>query len=297
MNTQRMPGLWTVARGQLGLLVRTKYMIAIVAYMLISLVGVHVLSPEPVVAPPPWMTPPLINSLYVGLVAIGGIAAALAWVYDAPRDRRYHWAMPVPRETHDILRVAAGAIWLMVAIALFGAVALFAEDRLVREQWLSSAPLYWVGLFMVPVLAYLLCTIATLLSGRPLLWLGGAILVALILNSKPVAQYAPPLADVGIALFDDEHPPSLGAALTGWYQVSPWNSGREQHRVYLATSRDYYANAGLLPPVRDRLGASVEARRYDGIPLQPRRWLQSLLVWYVIAFCGIALAVRRRPDV
>jgi hypothetical protein len=247
----RLPSLMTVARAQLLLLVRMKYAAAIIGLALAQLFIVHVL-----IDPVP-DGKPVHDEIYYALVGYGAVAAALMWASEPPANRRYHWAMPVTRETHDVLRVIAGAVWLLVAIAAFAVVAWIAEDAAVRDQWLRHAPLYWVGMFLVSLLLYLLCSIAALLVSKPLLWLAIAGMIVLISITNMVATHAPVVGDIASALFSANEPASLGAAITGGRRIAPW---------------------------------------IDAAPVEPRAWLIAVGVWYAFALCGIALAVRRRPD-
>jgi hypothetical protein len=248
----RLPGVMTVARAQLMLLVKMKYVAAIVGLALAQLFIVHVL-----IDPVPDGRP-LHSEIYYALVGYGAVAAALMWASEPPANRRYHWAMPVGREMHDLLRVAAGAVWLIVAIAAFAVAAWITEGAAVREQWLRNAPLYWLGMFLVAVLIYLLCSIAALLVAKPLLWIAGVVSVALLFTSDLAASVAPIMVDISSALVLPDAPASLGAAISGGYRIAPWNAAA---------------------------------------PIDTRAWLIAVGVWYAFALCGIALAVRRRPDV
>lgn len=248
----RLPGALSVARAQMILLVRMKYAVAIIGLALAQLFVVHVL-----IDPAP-NGKPVHHEIYYALVGYGAVAAALMWASEPPANRRYHWAMSVSRELHDALRVAAGAVWLIVAIAAFAVTAWITEGAAVRDQWLRNAPLYWVGMFLVAVLIYLLCSIAALLIAKPLLWLTGAGALVLLSLSDLVASVAPIVTDVASALFSIGAPLGLGAAITGGYSIAPWS---------------------------------------DAAPIDARAWLIALGAWYTIALCGIALTVRRRPDV
>lgn len=291
MSDERMPRLSAVALAQLDLLIRTKYLLAIVVLPLFCLGIMHRITPAPGTLPP-WMIRPVMSTMYLQLIFVGGAAAMLVWVYDSPRNRRYHWAMPVRREVHDVMRVLAGAIWLVVAIAMVCAVGWFAEDRVIRDQWLIDVPLYWLGLFLVPLLTYLLTTIAALLTGKPALWVAGGVLLIVVLLSNPVANAVPPVTRVAEAVFSDQRPPSLGSALSGGYQIAPWNDQAQRKRVFDATSTEYFERNRFRP----RAWHSAPIAGED-FPLVPRSWLLSLLLWFTVAMCGIALAVRRRPDV
>src|SRR5688500_6525557 len=105
MSTQRMPGIGAVARAQLELLVRTNFVIGIMGFMTLMLLTTYAMLPR-FEDLPPWEGP-WIMVLYVTLIGTGGIAGALVWFNEGSRNRRYHWAMPVKREVHDIARIAA----------------------------------------------------------------------------------------------------------------------------------------------------------------------------------------------
>lgn len=248
----RLPGALMVARAQMLLLVRMKYAAAIIGLVLAQLFIVHVL-----IDPVP-DGKPLHTEIYYALVGYGAVAAVLIWASEPPVNRRYHWAMPVSREMHDALRVAAGAAWLIVAIAAFAVTAWITEGAAVRDQWLRNAPLYWIGMFFVTVLVYLLSSVAALLVARPLLWIALAAASVLLLLSDLVASIAPIVTDVASALFSTDGPASLGTVITGGRRIAPWS---------------------------------------EAAPIEPRAWLIALGVWYAFALCAIALTVRRRPDV
>lgn len=250
MNTNAV-STRNIARAQVLLLVRMKYAIAIIGLILTLLFIVHFL----IDAVPDGK--PLHYEIYYMLAGYGAVAAALLWASEPPANRRYHWAMPVARETHDLLRVIAGAVWLIAAIAVFAAAAFITEGAAVRDEWLRDAPLYWLGMFLVVVLIYLLSSIAALLVAKPLLWLTVAAAAILLSFSDLVASFAPIITDISSALFSPGAPASLGSAITGGYRIAPWSNA----------------------------------------PIEPREWLIAVGVWYAFALCAIALAVRRRPDV
>lgn len=296
MTTERMPNLRTVAMLQLKLLFQMKYALGLTMILVWGVLGMNFFSNE--TPGPPWAELPLMIPLHVTIVFLGGVAAVLAWINEAPQNRRYHWAMPVKREVHDIMRIAAGAIWLVVAIAIYAALAWLMEEPSVREIWLSNAPLFWLGIFLTPLLTYLLASIAALMAGRPLLWLGGIIAVVAMLSLPDIQKYLPaPVTDVRAALFSEKYPPSLGAALIGGYYAAPWNDGEKVYNVFLATREDTYRKLNLAATTRAQIDANMQVRRNQKPDVQPTEWLLSIGLWFVLAFLGLAFALKRRPDV
>jgi hypothetical protein len=54
--------------------------------------------------------------------AFGWMFGLLAWRDEPPKRRAYHWTLPVDRSKHDLSRIAAYALWLMVGITTYMAV-------------------------------------------------------------------------------------------------------------------------------------------------------------------------------
>lgn len=291
MSMQRMPSVGTVLWLQLEYLVRVKFVIGIA-----MLLGIYLLIAYGFLATqlvPPWLRRPSIAAMLPGMIALGGLAAVLTWSNEGPGNRRYHWSLPVARELHDLLRVIAGALWLVMLIAAFATIAWFLEAPIHRSYWLNDAPLFWLAMFLVPLLVYALATVPALLSGKPLLWIFGTMLVSLLLATRTVEKYAPPLATLGDALFSEKEPRSLGVALSGIILLAPWEDGRERYRVYRATADSVLATS----PFREANEHSMREQLRGTPPYTPRQWLTALGVWYTIGLLGIALSLRARPNV
>jgi hypothetical protein len=296
MNMQRMPRLHAVARAQLMLLWQLKYFLGLLLVFAAGVVAVNVFTQQPPHTPP-WMMRPAMVPLHVTVAFMGGVAAVLVWVNEGPQSRRYHWSMPVTREVHDVMRILAGAVWLILALAIYCVMTWFTEHPVIREQWLSRAGYFWVGVFITPLLTYLLATTVSLLSGKPMLWLISGVLLAAVLSTELVEEHAPFLADINAALFSDRYPPSLGVALAGGYESAPWHQGKEIYRVYQATAEETFRTHPPLARMRSNMEAELARTQNHLGERQPSEWLFATGVWYVVALLGIAFAVRRRPDV
>ena len=295
MNTQRMPDLRTVAMMQLKFLFQMKYAVGLAMILVWGVVGMKLFAGE--MPGPPGVTLPLLIPLHVTIVFLGGLAGVLAWMNEAPQNRRYHWAMPVKREVHDILRIAAGAVWLLVALAMYSALAWILEEPVVRERWLSDAPIFWLSIFLTPLLTYLLTSIAALMAGRPLLWLGGIITVVALSSLPGTDEYLPVVADMRNALVSEKYPPSLGAALAGGYLAAPWNDGEKLYQAYLAGRDEAFRSHGISGRARAEADAQMQYLRKQKPDVQPSEWLLSIGLWFVVALLGLAFALKRRPDV
>ena len=117
-------------------------------------------------------------------VAVAGVAAFVwaffwpfrVWRAEKPQRRGYHWAMPVDRRTHDLLRVGAGLALLPVVTAIFAllavGVAWIFGNTAVFPGW---GGLFWVTLFASPPVIYLLVSIPAVGSRHPSAWLWGTL--------------------------------------------------------------------------------------------------------------------------
>ncbi len=301
----RTPHLRAVAALQLKHLVLTKYAPSIVLLPL-SMFLFAQLVPRPDFIMP-WRTYPTMaaGSLWTTLMAVA--AAGLVWAGEGPGHRRYHWSLPVPRETHDLLRILMGAVWLLLGIAVFCVVGTLLESAVLREQWLAHASLFYVGLFVTPLLVYTLAMLFVILLERPVFWILVSVILVAGLQTRFIEKHFPELNDLTTSLFSVSSDNSLAVALTGAELSAPWHNGRELKRVYDATVADVlrsdYGQRGRL--AADAIEVGTKPRLLPPQPVHPlnyRRmtgetWLRSLLLWYLIALAGLYLALKRRPNV
>ena len=106
------------------------------------------------------------------------------WREEKPQRRGYHWAMPVDRRTHDLLRVGAGLALLPVFVGLFvilavGTAAVFGNTA----GFPGWGGLFWLDLLAAPPLVYLLVSIPVVGSRHAAAWLWGTLGAAAALLS------------------------------------------------------------------------------------------------------------------
>jgi hypothetical protein len=107
-----------------------------------------------------------------GLSILAAVWPAFLWRDEAPLQRRYHWSLPAGRGAHDLARVAAGAIWILI-LSLLVVVAVATWLPLVHQEFAN-----WPIRFTVALLAaYSLASIAALNTERPVAWILGTIAV------------------------------------------------------------------------------------------------------------------------
>lgn len=98
------------------------------------------------------------------------------WRGEVPSRRGYHWAMPVERRLHDLLRTAAGAVWLeaiVVAVLATAAGTAFVSGHAGELAGLSAW--VWGSALLAPLLLYLAVSIALVRCEHPAGWVWGTL--------------------------------------------------------------------------------------------------------------------------
>jgi hypothetical protein len=105
------------------------------------------------------------------LCLVGAGWAATVWHNEGPSRRTYHWAMPVRRDEHDLLRVLAGAGVLLAGLSVLAAITtLMALAGGYGPQLARLAPGVWLSYFAGPLIAYLLVSALAVATDHPIRW-------------------------------------------------------------------------------------------------------------------------------
>lgn len=161
------------------------------------------------------------------LAGVAGLLLGVLWPMrvwggEPAANRDYHWAMPVRRSLHDLLRVLAGATWvglLAAALALLAASAAAVSGHAVLFPRLT--PWFWLNLIVAPLLLYTLASIPYVrAASRPGVWLwGGFLAAATLLNlgaegaPAPVAAVVRPLTAGPVGVLRTLFSPLFGEVL------------------------------------------------------------------------------------
>lgn len=122
---------------------------------------------------------------HVHVAAMFSLPAAALWAFavwhgEVPYRRGYHWSLPVPRAAHDLARVAAGALWLLLAYVVFASAGALVALGTGKWQRFAAGGAPWVTFFAGPLVIYALASPLLLWSDSPTL---RRILVVVILGS------------------------------------------------------------------------------------------------------------------
>ncbi len=124
-------------------------------------------------------------------IVLVGAWPAMLWRAESPRERRYHWSLPVSHGKHDLARVMAGGIWVIgVAIGVTIVCALSVPD---------AGSLSWFAAYALGALTvYGLCSIPAVTVAKPGHWIIAAVLIALlaVLAGRKVSGLSAPVDHV-----------------------------------------------------------------------------------------------------
>jgi hypothetical protein len=108
------------------------------------------------------------------LSAVSVLWAIMVWRAEGPTQRSYHWSLPVDVQQHDLIRVAAGACWMLGVSLFFGVVTFVASHTNLAGNGVSLPPSYWMSFATAVVIPYLFGSAIGLASDRPAEWLLGS---------------------------------------------------------------------------------------------------------------------------
>lgn len=104
---------------------------------------------------------------------LGLLIAYQTWDQETPRKRTYHRSQPVPETVHDLLRAAAGVVFLLVALAVVLAAELVGM-RILAPEWIQAVPsANWLWAPGAALAAYAMGSVAAVGSVRPGWWMLG----------------------------------------------------------------------------------------------------------------------------
>lgn len=178
-----------------------------------------------------WPAANMLSGSWLGLMYVtGAVWGVQIWQEEGPDRRSHHWRMPVDTAVHDMVRVAAGAIWLCLAVAafqLYGVLLMALQGELGAA--LAFTPLLWLSYYTAALLGYLLMSIFTTLFNRGFEWsllFGGAVFVAWFELGTSGESYPEWLRPVGRFL-DAVMGGSLGftSALSGMATIASERAG------------------------------------------------------------------------
>jgi hypothetical protein len=122
-------------------------------------------------------------AISVVVVALALLLPLALWQDEPPAQRGYHLAMPVPASTHTLLRVLAGWVWLMLITVLY--LTAFVTVPAIMGWVPGALPVHvhyaswweWLVPFTTVTVAYVFASAAAVGARRPLIWLGGTVIL------------------------------------------------------------------------------------------------------------------------
>jgi hypothetical protein len=259
------PSRQTVAREQLravGLELRTETILYLGALVLLSVLGISAAIHEVRAGHGHGNSGLWFNAGAALPIAIVGFVLPFSvWRNENPARRSYHWAMPVDRASHTLMKVASGWVWLMAATVVYllwiaGLSAVIAAIEHSIPLMAPPAAWEWLVPFTAATVAYLLGSTFVIASDHPWRWIVGLWLafLACLMFSDALELHALELKLAGIM----EGHYGAEAALFG----KVWALDRAAHLIVPSAAR----------------------------------WVGATAVWGAIAGVGVAAAMRRREE-
>lgn len=110
----------------------------------------------------------------VPMLVIAFLLPFVAWRGEDPAHRAYHWAMPVPRAAHTLLKVGAAWLWLVLGVAAYLAfIAILSwSTAAITGYWPEARGPAWEWLvpFTAATVCYLLASALVVGSRHPWRW-------------------------------------------------------------------------------------------------------------------------------
>lgn len=196
---------------------------------------------------------------------IGALWPLEVWRGEGPSERAYHWSQPVDRSIHDLTRVAAGGLWVLIGITFFTALfalTFYANPALDAVPGPLPPVSYWLNYLTGPVVAYLLGSVAGLLTERVGVWIIGVPVGWTLFG-----------AVAGIAPGGEPIARAMDLVIDGRFGLSPALNG---------AIADYW---------------SVASTHVDPARLPGGEWLPATLLWTAIGVACVLAASRVHRDV
>lgn len=171
--------MWSAFRRQVWLLGASGRWAGMTLIMLLMMVIIEAHGVAPI---------PFVLTIGIFLLPVAAIWAILVWSGEGPRERGYHWSMPVPRGVHELARVAAGALYLVAMYAVFAiADGIMAELDGHYDAFAAIEARAWGSYFIAPLVVYALVMPLVLWRDYAIIrWLLGALFVVGVLT--PLAE-------------------------------------------------------------------------------------------------------------
>jgi len=156
---------------------------------------------------------------------------SLLWRGEPLGRRHYHWSLPVPRGTHDLARIVAGGLWVLVVVAMLAVgshVSIWSLELRAPTESLADLMQYAAGLLTL----YCVASVLTLVTAHPARWFFG-IITAYLLLWTPMSLPAVPRW-----IFRAWGEPIVGRYGLFWATLGAGSSGdmhREEHANTVST--------------------------------------------------------------
>lgn len=241
---------WRVTSAQVCLLAASRRWLALLVSMILAVLLARAPFSRLEIGDPA-LDMPWVVKAYGLIVTLAFAWPTVVWWGEPPTRRFHHHAMPTPRGVHDLARVSAGGIWLLIGVATaFSAasVSLFiTEPALLHSEWVAQ----WWCVATGATVAYALASNLAVRLSWPLLTL---------------AAFA-----VAVRLVD------IVLDVLGWQAAE---------RVWAAP---FVGPLSITDALSGAFFAAYAGRMGDAWPRQAPTWPWAALLWLVLLVAGLVL--------
>lgn len=192
----------------------------------------------------------VVATVPIALVAL--LIPFSVWRTEDPSRRAYHWAMPVARAPHTLIKLVCGWIWVMCAVVVYllwivlvGLMIQAIRGSMGTVHW---APAWtWLVPFTATTVTYLITSIAAIASDHPWRWIAGVTLGYFVL-----------IAFLGVLQMHDAER-ALGTITSGYYGLTAAAFGAVQH--FGGPSVERWIEATLVWGALSVIGVGLAAAR------------------------------------
>jgi hypothetical protein len=107
------------------------------------------------------------------LSGVSVLWAIVVWRSEGPSHRSYHWSLPVDLRTHDVLRVCAGALWMLGVSLAFAVITLVASHTSLAGAGVRLPISFWLSFVTATMIPYMMGSAIGVASDRPAEWILG----------------------------------------------------------------------------------------------------------------------------
>lgn len=215
--------------------------------------------------------------------------AGIVWKAHPFGKRDYTWSLPVDRPSHDLWRVVAGAVHLLIVILVVAAVGVVFSIMEGIPLFPDGSWPFWLAFFGFPLALYLAASIPVVASPHAGIWILGALAFMPVLGLAADLLDSSTLEGILRSVFTGDAPGSDSMALYPTVTYGRASGTVAWIRAFAETHAVSEVQLSMGPGFR-LVATPSELRDFTS----HSTWLLACALWMTPILGGIWLAARRR---